>query len=506
MDFTQAYDKVNRVELWDHLNSIGMPAYMLSAVKGMYAGDSYLLVDGAKRSAPIHPTLGVKQGCPLSPLLFALFINDFERRAPLCALHGVKLLGSNRVVSHLFYADDLVLVSYRASGLQAMLDELKQYSMRKGLIVNAEKSKVVVFNSALGEGVQIGGQQAVFRYAQQSVSVVSEFKYLGLVFKHRLSMSGIQEPWSRSLLGSIRRVLDIAREFGVKKSVWAVLRLFQTYAIPSGMYGCQVWGTRYVHMARVFDSAIARRHMGFLRRTAGVAQGTPNWAILSELNCKPYHFYWVRAVLKFHRSIMGSNSPLLQDVFKADALLARSECVVHGVTKRCEGCWSAELARGLKSIADLAGDTEPGLVWYDAVRAGTQVDSTSVLQALEVAYAQLAWKGCSDLQDIRVHSLVDGDGLPVGRKFATYFAWFKQQDVPSYLWSSITRHKAVRHMLRFRLGSHGLGCNRGNPVTTQRPSSNGVRGRLPGAAGHVNASAAAPVCEASCDRLAALEP
>ena len=193
--------------------------------------------------------------------------------------------------------------------------------------------------------------------------------------------------------------------------------------------------------------------MGFLRRTAGVAQGTPNWAVLSELNCKPYHFYWVRAVLKFHRSIMGSNSPLLQDVFKADALLARSECVVHGMTKRCESCWSAELARGLKSIADIAGDTESGLVWHDAVRAGTQVDSTSVLQALEVAYAQLAWKGCSDLQDIRVSSLVDGDGLPVGRKFATYFAWFKQQGVPSYLWSPITRHKAVRHMLRFRLGS-----------------------------------------------------
>jgi len=44
----------------------------------MYENDEYILIDGEKR-ARVHPTNGVKQGCPLSPLLFSLYINDMGR-------------------------------------------------------------------------------------------------------------------------------------------------------------------------------------------------------------------------------------------------------------------------------------------------------------------------------------------------------------------------------------------------------------------------------------------
>ena len=78
IDFSQAYDTVPRQQLWSHLRRSATPSTLLSVIKHMYENDEYILMDGEKR-ARVHPTNGVKQGCPLSPLLFSLYINDMGR-------------------------------------------------------------------------------------------------------------------------------------------------------------------------------------------------------------------------------------------------------------------------------------------------------------------------------------------------------------------------------------------------------------------------------------------
>jgi hypothetical protein len=82
----------------------------------MYTGCLYLLIDGDKISEEVAPNRGLKQGCPLSPLLYSLYNNDIDRfltvqRGAATALDSVK-------IPHCDYADDIALTSNTAENLQ----------------------------------------------------------------------------------------------------------------------------------------------------------------------------------------------------------------------------------------------------------------------------------------------------------------------------------------------------------------------------------------------------
>jgi len=142
IDFKQAYDTIPRHALWRHLQSIRMPAPFLAAIQDMYKDDEYVLVDGDK-TARVQPTVKVKQGCPLSPLLFSLYVSDVDCVADGC--EGAMTGTDNFRVSHLMFADDLTLLSNFVKDLQKMLDKLRGYAESKHLIINTSKSEVVHF-------------------------------------------------------------------------------------------------------------------------------------------------------------------------------------------------------------------------------------------------------------------------------------------------------------------------------------------------------------------------
>ena len=114
VDFKQAYDRVPREALWAKLALMGYSGEWLRAVQAIYAEVPMSVNVPGIAHRLIHTTIGLKQGCPLSPILFDLYIADFERRmldaAAAGGFHLPELL-PGYPAPPLFFADDCALLA-----------------------------------------------------------------------------------------------------------------------------------------------------------------------------------------------------------------------------------------------------------------------------------------------------------------------------------------------------------------------------------------------------------
>ena len=173
IDFTKAYDFVDRTALCYKLLRSGVIGRVYEVIHDMYSAVRSIVREGFETSKVIEQIAGVRQGCVLSPCLFSIYIADLPQVLQEAGTTGVRL--HDVWVRILLYADDGALVAHSAEDLQAMLNALRSYCAKWRLIVNVSKTKCMVWSTA-----QVSAE--VFTYGGEMIEVVKEFKYLGLMF------------------------------------------------------------------------------------------------------------------------------------------------------------------------------------------------------------------------------------------------------------------------------------------------------------------------------------
>ena len=108
VDFKKAFDSVSRELLWQCLRDGGIDGTMLAALQSSHNCHGVCL-HPAGLTDPFPCDLGVKQGCPRSPLLFGL---NIDRVGPLITAADPTAPDlAGLAVALLLYADDLTLLS-----------------------------------------------------------------------------------------------------------------------------------------------------------------------------------------------------------------------------------------------------------------------------------------------------------------------------------------------------------------------------------------------------------
>ncbi|KAJ9519854.1 hypothetical protein QJQ45_014577, partial [Haematococcus lacustris] len=332
IDFKQAYDHIPRQQLWEHLRvGVKLPQPLLACLEGLYRDDSYVLIDGPHRTPPVIPDQGVKQGCPISPLLFALYVHDISKEF-LGPVDAVRVQGTP--VTHFMYADDLTLVSTSPHGLQRLVCQLQGFADRKHLAVNVGKSKVMVFNG--------NSQTAAPRigYKHEILPVVREFKYLGMHFNPSATPAFAATHMRAGMFLAMRQACKRARDYGVLHDPYALCHLIRAFVLPLGLYGSQVWGTAFLGHGMQLSNPVQTRMLSFLRFAARVRGSVSGLMVLHELGQLPLQLYWLRAACKFWNTAKLSHSDLLMRVIKADVELGRG----------CQASWSAQFQLAAREL------------------------------------------------------------------------------------------------------------------------------------------------------------
>ena len=140
LDARKAFDTVWHAGLFVKLSEYGLTGDVWHTLHYWYRHLCSWWSGSTSRSSPILQ--GVRQGALLSPLLYALFINDLLKELEDSQL-GVHI--NSTFCGSPTYADDMTLVASSASGLQGMLDITTRYAYKWQYTFNTIKSKIMVF-------------------------------------------------------------------------------------------------------------------------------------------------------------------------------------------------------------------------------------------------------------------------------------------------------------------------------------------------------------------------
>ncbi|KAK3549572.1 hypothetical protein QTP86_004974 [Hemibagrus guttatus] len=277
VDLEKAFDCVPRGILWEVLWEYGVRGPLLRAVR---SGSLVRIASCKSDLFPVH--VGLRQGCPLSPVLFIVFMDRISRRSQ--GLEGVRF-GDHRI-SSLIFADDVVLLANSSLDLQHALGRFAECEAA-GMRVSTSKSEAMVLNrKKVACILQVGGEV---------LPQVEEFKYLGVLFT---SEGRMDREIDRRIGAAAAVMRSMYRSVVVKKELSrkAKLSIYQSIYVPTLTYGHELW----VMTERV-RSRIQAAEMSFLRRVVGrsLRDRVRSSVTREELGVEPLLLYIERGQLRW---------------------------------------------------------------------------------------------------------------------------------------------------------------------------------------------------------------
>ena len=178
LDLKDAFGSVPHLVLLETLRLAGLQGSILAAIQDIYSNSSTSIRTFSATSTPIPCQRGVKQGCPLSPILFDLVIEVVIRAMERVPRAGYQVAHST--IKTLTYADDLCVFASSPTIIQQMLTEAQEAATWAGLTFNPRKCAALTIVRGSGKRQRVDKPQPMI--AGEPIPALpweGHYKYLG---------------------------------------------------------------------------------------------------------------------------------------------------------------------------------------------------------------------------------------------------------------------------------------------------------------------------------------
>lgn len=219
LDFAKAFDVVSHAGLLRKLELFGFSGMVMDFLRGVYAASSIAVAIPSRTSAPFPLERGVRQGCPASPSLFDVYINDM---ATSLAGHGIfvpKVVPSRGAIAGLWFADDVALLAATSPIMRELLALAQAWARRNAMSFGVSKCGLMVVGKPLLASHRKAAKalaEAGLTLQDTPVPVVQSYRYLGIEFNSALDLC---------LIGA-------ARAESVRKALFAWLPVLSNKSVP----------------------------------------------------------------------------------------------------------------------------------------------------------------------------------------------------------------------------------------------------------------------------------
>ena len=331
LDLKKAYDSVPIGNILHKIDCLGIRGKCFQFIKNLYlSSKANVKVDG-QYSKSFNIMKGVRQGCPLSPILFNLFINDIFNG---CDNLGISLDNHNCCGG--LFADDIVLCAPSRTKLKKLLKKVNDWAKFNNMNFGINKCATMVVRPNIP--LFQNKRDPTFYLAGQPLPTTDCYTYLGVPFDKNLSLNPIVKVINNKLRKSLYSVSNFLKNPKIPLPFKKII--INSYIISKVSYFSPLLGSNKVRSnsaQKVVNKA--------LRWAAGVHKAksfTSVYSISKDFNIPPLSAKCALAQVKCFNKWKNSNCIISN--------------LVNNIPKTRKHTWTKE-SKILKGKLEKRGDT-----------------------------------------------------------------------------------------------------------------------------------------------------